>query len=285
MTTLNDGAARAALAVGVSAATDVTGFGLLGHLGNILRGQRGGRRDRVRRAPGAGARAQPRRPGHRAGRHQPQFRGGRGGRVGRRPLGRPTACSGRRPDLRRALLAVPPENEAALLEALRAEGTPAAAVIGRLTDGPRRAGSASVATAVAFRLPWHPSAGPPTAWISWSTPPVTACRVTLTRRGTEYVVVALRVTHRGPARRPGRPPADDRRGDHLPPGRDRQLPGGRVTAGTAVVHLDESCLGNGREGDNPGGGGGLIEAAPATGGSIAGTSTSIPRRPPTIAWR
>jgi ribonuclease HI len=28
---------------------------------------------------------------------------------------------------------------------------------------------------------------------------------------------------------------------------------------TAVVHLDESCLGNGREGENPGGGGGLIE--------------------------
>ncbi len=28
----------------------------------------------------------------------------------------------------------------------------------------------------------------------------------------------------------------------------------------AVVHLDESCLGNGREGENPGGYGGLIEA-------------------------
>lgn len=27
----------------------------------------------------------------------------------------------------------------------------------------------------------------------------------------------------------------------------------------ALVHLDESCLGNGREGTNPGGGGGLIE--------------------------
>jgi ribonuclease HI len=27
----------------------------------------------------------------------------------------------------------------------------------------------------------------------------------------------------------------------------------------AVVHLDESCLGNGREGENPGGAGGLIE--------------------------
>jgi ribonuclease HI len=31
-------------------------------------------------------------------------------------------------------------------------------------------------------------------------------------------------------------------------------------SGIAVLHLDESCLGNGREGDNPGGGGGLIEA-------------------------
>ena len=33
----------------------------------------------------------------------------------------------------------------------------------------------------------------------------------------------------------------------------------------AVVHLDESCLGNGREGQNPGGGGGLIEARGANG--------------------
>lgn len=28
----------------------------------------------------------------------------------------------------------------------------------------------------------------------------------------------------------------------------------------AIVHLDESCLGNGREGDNPGGAGALVEA-------------------------
>ena len=27
----------------------------------------------------------------------------------------------------------------------------------------------------------------------------------------------------------------------------------------AIIHLDESCLGNGREGENPGGGGGLVE--------------------------
>jgi ribonuclease HI len=31
-------------------------------------------------------------------------------------------------------------------------------------------------------------------------------------------------------------------------------------SGAAILHLDESCLGNGREGENPGGGGGLVEA-------------------------
>jgi ribonuclease HI len=31
----------------------------------------------------------------------------------------------------------------------------------------------------------------------------------------------------------------------------------------AVIHLDESCLGNGRQGENPGGAGGLIEARAA----------------------
>ncbi len=41
MTMLNRAAAEAMCAVGVNAATDVTGFGLLGHLGNILRASSG----------------------------------------------------------------------------------------------------------------------------------------------------------------------------------------------------------------------------------------------------
>jgi ribonuclease HI len=36
-------------------------------------------------------------------------------------------------------------------------------------------------------------------------------------------------------------------------------------SGVAILHLDESCLGNGREGQNPGGGGGLIEARSSNG--------------------
>ena len=49
----------------------------------------------------------------------------------------------------------------------------------------------------------------------------------------------------------------------------------------AVVHLDESCLGNGREGENPGGYGGLIEARTRAGiqrrdayGHAAGTTNN-----------
>ena len=51
MTMLNDKAAAAALAHGVSAATDVTGFGLIGHLTNILRGSKVGARLDITRIP------------------------------------------------------------------------------------------------------------------------------------------------------------------------------------------------------------------------------------------
>jgi selenide,water dikinase len=51
MRTLNDRAAKVALKHGVRAATDVTGFGLLGHLGNILNGSGVGARIEFRALP------------------------------------------------------------------------------------------------------------------------------------------------------------------------------------------------------------------------------------------
>ncbi len=51
MTTLNDGAAAAASACGVRCATDITGFGLLGHLGNILAASGVGARIDVAKLP------------------------------------------------------------------------------------------------------------------------------------------------------------------------------------------------------------------------------------------
>jgi selenide,water dikinase len=51
MTTLNQGAARIGHAHGVTAATDVTGFGLLGHLRNLVRGSQVGARIELARLP------------------------------------------------------------------------------------------------------------------------------------------------------------------------------------------------------------------------------------------
>jgi len=135
MTTLNDGAMRAALAGGVRAATDVTGFGLLGHLGQMLS------------ASGVAAEL------HLSG--MPLLDGARelaaagfvpGGTT--RNLAASTAEW--EPEIAHAdrllladaqtsgglLLAVQPTALSALLAALTAEATPAAAVIGRCLDGP-----------------------------------------------------------------------------------------------------------------------------------------------------
>ena len=135
MTALNDGAARAALRVGVSAATDVTGFGLLGHLGHVLvasgvageiayeslpilphawnlaaRGVVPGGTQRNLQAAELVDWAEDVGPVDRLLCVDAQTSGG-------------------------LLLAVPPENEARLLAALAEEGTPAAAVVGRLVAG------------------------------------------------------------------------------------------------------------------------------------------------------
>ena len=136
MTTLNDGAAKAALRAGVSAATDVTGFGLLRHLGNILTASRVAAEVAFEALPllphalslaargivpgGTLRNLEAARDLDWAGDLQPH----------ERLLCVDAQTSGG------LLLAVPQENEAALLDALRDAQTPAAAVIGRIVAGP-----------------------------------------------------------------------------------------------------------------------------------------------------
>ena len=136
MTTLNDGAARAALRVGVSAATDITGFGLLGHLRGILEASKVAAEigfDRIPILPHAkNLAARGVVPGgtqrnlEAAG--DVEWAGDLG--PADRYLCVDAQTSGG------LLLVVPSENEAALLTALREEQTPVAAVIGRITAGP-----------------------------------------------------------------------------------------------------------------------------------------------------
>ncbi len=136
MTTLNDGAARAALRVGVSAATDITGFGLIGHLSEILKQSKVGAEivfDAIPILPHAKNLAS------------------RGVIPGGTQRNLEAASNVEwAPDLSAAdrflcvdaqtsgglLLVVPSENQAALVAALQEERAPYAAVIGRITAGP-----------------------------------------------------------------------------------------------------------------------------------------------------
>jgi selenide,water dikinase len=137
MTTLNAGAARAMLAVGVHAATDVTGFGLLGHLHSLLR------------ASGAAAElasaAVPLLPLARALAERGAVPGG--SKRNQQSVADAVRFDSTVDETMRLLLAdaqtsgglliaVPAERLDALLAALGRERTPTAAVIGRVTAGP-----------------------------------------------------------------------------------------------------------------------------------------------------
>lgn len=136
MTTLNRGAAEAMLEVGVHAATDVTGYGLLGHLHELARASRLTARIAASAVPllaGAEALAA-------AG-----FVPG-GTKRNAADLEPHVAWSADVADTHRVLLcdaqtsgglliAVSEERTDALLELLREAGTPAAAVIGELAEG------------------------------------------------------------------------------------------------------------------------------------------------------
>jgi selenide,water dikinase len=136
MTALNDGAAAAAADAGVRAATDVTGFGLLGHLTQMLTASGV--------AADIWAGAVPRLPGARRLAEQGHIPGGT-----QRNLAAAHAVTEWDPsldDVERLLLAdaqtsgglllaVQPEALSVLTAALRSRGTPAAALIGTVTEG------------------------------------------------------------------------------------------------------------------------------------------------------
>jgi selenide,water dikinase len=135
MTTLNDGASRAALRVGVSAATDVTGFGLVGHLTTML--------EASKVAAEIAFDALPILPHARNLASRGIVPGGTERNLesaGNVEWGAELSATDRYlcVDAQTSgglLLAVPAENEAALLAALHEERTPVAVVIGRVVAG------------------------------------------------------------------------------------------------------------------------------------------------------
>ncbi len=144
MATLNAGAARAMLAVGVRAATDVTGFGLLGHLHSLLRASRAAAHidlaavpflPRVRELAERGAIPGGTRRNLESVESVVTFDAGVDD-VAKLMLADAQTSGG-------LLIALPEAKAAALVSALQKEGTPAAAVIGRVVAG--QAGTITVA--------------------------------------------------------------------------------------------------------------------------------------------
>jgi selenide,water dikinase len=137
MSTLNKGAKDAALATGVRAATDVTGFGLLGHLHHVARASGCAARVVAGAVPTLGAVRAAAEAGLVPG----------GSRRNLQYVAPVTVFDSAVGELERLvladaqtsgglLLAVPLENESALLAELEKRGTPARAVIGEMIEGP-----------------------------------------------------------------------------------------------------------------------------------------------------
>lgn len=137
MTALNDGAARAAVAAGVRCGTDVTGFGLLGHLGNILAGSSVGARIDWARLPLLGGAldlaAQGCVPGGTRRNYEAvRAEWGEDLSEAERLVCTDAQTSGG------LLLAVPPDRLEDLRHRLGSEGTLAASVIGEILPEPGR---------------------------------------------------------------------------------------------------------------------------------------------------
>jgi len=143
MTTLNAGAARALRAVGAHAATDVTGFGLLGHLHSLLLASGAAAEVAAAAVPLLARAAEMVGRGAVPGgtkRNRESLEGGGGGGEDAVSWGHGV------PETTRVLLcdaqtsgglliALPERDAPALVAALEKEGAPAAAVIGRVVPG------------------------------------------------------------------------------------------------------------------------------------------------------
>ncbi len=136
MTTLNRDAAEAARAVGVTAATDITGFGLLGHLRNVAAASGCSAEIEFSKVPVLDAAREYVEAGVAPGGTHANWRFlndwatyGDGVTREQQLLLCDAQTSGG------LLLAVAPENADRLVEELTRKGTPATAIVGKLTEG------------------------------------------------------------------------------------------------------------------------------------------------------